>query len=285
MLLHEWDYDRREKPRTQQDELGRIRYDRQEPYTNLITWVYDGGSYTPVAKLTEEGCYTIVQDYLGTPIQTLGSKGEVIWDCILDIYGDVLELRGERNFIPFRFQGQYEDGKTGLYYNSISEGVVDPIRVTYVIITKNIMNNTEKLQKAIAQDEIFDFLVGKGEYEIKLYEANMPTDTITVSRTIKSYIQLNPYFDKSEFYEAFYELSKSEWSWLIVYYMQDSELDFISFTNLLPNLREQKKSLSTRNEWICFNFGDDCPNLWSVVMYELNAMNGKGIKLPDLSDW
>ena len=78
------------------------------------------------------------------------------------------------------------------------------------------MENTEKLQKAIAQDEILDFLVGKGEYEIKLYEANMPTDTITVSRTIKSYIQLNPYFDKSEFYKAFYELSKSEWSWCII---------------------------------------------------------------------
>ena len=117
VLLHEWSYDRREKPRTQQDELGRIRYDRQEPYTNLITWVYDGGSYTPVAKLTEEDSYSIVQDYLGTPIQALDSKGEVVWDCILDIYGDVLELRGKRDFIPFRFQGQYEDQETGLYYN------------------------------------------------------------------------------------------------------------------------------------------------------------------------
>ena len=117
VLLHEWNYDRREKPRTEKDELGRIRYDRSEPYTNLITWVYDGGSYTPVAKLTKEDSYSIVQDYLGTPIQALDSKGEVVWDCILDIYGDVLELRGKRDFIPFRFQGQYEDGETGLYYN------------------------------------------------------------------------------------------------------------------------------------------------------------------------
>ena len=84
---------------------------------NLGTWVYDGGSYTPVAKLTEEDSYTIVQDYLGTPIQALDSKGNVVWDCILDIYGDVLELRGEKCFIPFRFQGQYEDDETGLYYN------------------------------------------------------------------------------------------------------------------------------------------------------------------------
>ena len=117
VLLHEWSYDRREKPRMEKDELGRIRYDRQEPYTNLMTWVYDGGSYTPVAKLTEEDSYTIVQDYLGTPIQALDSRGEVVWDCILDIYGDVLELRGKRDFIPFRFQGQYEDSETGLYYN------------------------------------------------------------------------------------------------------------------------------------------------------------------------
>ena len=117
VLLHEWSYDRWEKPRMEKDELGRIRYDRQEPHTNLITWVYDGGSYTPVAKLTEEDSYSIVQDYLGTPIQALDSKGNVVWDCILDIYGDVLELRGERYFIPFRFQGQYEDEETGLYYN------------------------------------------------------------------------------------------------------------------------------------------------------------------------
>jgi len=117
VLLHEWNYDKWDKPRIEKDSLGRIHYDRQEPYTNLITWVYDGGSYTPVAKLTEEDSYTIVQDYLGTPIQVLDSKGNVVWDCILDIYGDVLELRGEKCFIPFRFQGQYEDEETGLYNN------------------------------------------------------------------------------------------------------------------------------------------------------------------------
>ena len=96
------------------DDLGRTSYDQKESYTNLITWVYDGGSYTPVAKLTEDDSYTIVQDYLGTPIQALDSKGEVVWDCILDIYGDVLELRGKRDFIPFRFQGQCEDQDQGL---------------------------------------------------------------------------------------------------------------------------------------------------------------------------
>lgn len=116
VLLHEWSYSKWDKPRVLTDELGRTSYDREEAHTNLITWVYDGSSYTPVAKLTEEDSYTIVQDYLGTPIQALSSKGEVVWDCLLDIYGDILQLRGERSFVPFRFQGQYEDEETGLYY-------------------------------------------------------------------------------------------------------------------------------------------------------------------------
>ena len=67
-----------------------------------------------IAKQQDGKRYTIVQDYLGTPIQALDSKGEVVWDCILDIYGDVLELRGKRDFIPFRFQGQCEDQDKGL---------------------------------------------------------------------------------------------------------------------------------------------------------------------------
>lgn len=36
-----------------------------------------------------------------------------------NIYGRVKteEALGEKNLIPFRFQGQYEDEETGLYYN------------------------------------------------------------------------------------------------------------------------------------------------------------------------
>ena len=34
-----------------------------------------------------------------------------------DRYGRTMEDIGEKAFIPFRFQGQYEDEETGLYYN------------------------------------------------------------------------------------------------------------------------------------------------------------------------
>ena len=36
---------------------------------------------------------------------------------LLDVYGNAKEYAGEKCFIPFRYQGQYEDEETGLYYN------------------------------------------------------------------------------------------------------------------------------------------------------------------------
>ncbi|MGG6229990.1 RHS repeat-associated core domain-containing protein [Tenacibaculum sp. SDUM215027] len=35
----------------------------------------------------------------------------------MDIYGKARSFTGEKTFIPFRYQGQYEDVETGLYYN------------------------------------------------------------------------------------------------------------------------------------------------------------------------
>ncbi len=35
----------------------------------------------------------------------------------MDIYGKEEQLKGDKSFIPFRFQGQYLDSETDLYYN------------------------------------------------------------------------------------------------------------------------------------------------------------------------
>lgn len=75
-------------------------------------------SFTPVAKVTDGGeRYTIVHDYLGTPTQAYDSCGSLVWEMLLDVYGEVMESRGDRSLVPFRYQGQYEDMETGLYYN------------------------------------------------------------------------------------------------------------------------------------------------------------------------
>jgi RHS repeat-associated protein len=61
----------------------------------------------------------LVSDYLGTPVEAYDEEGKKVWERNLNIYGRVKteEALGEKNFIPFRFQGQYEDEEIGLYYN------------------------------------------------------------------------------------------------------------------------------------------------------------------------
>lgn len=83
---------------------------------SLVTWLFDDG-FIPVAKITNEGNYSIISDHLGTPVEAYDKKGNQVWSAELDIYGRVKKYTGEKEFIPFRYQGQYDDGETGLYYN------------------------------------------------------------------------------------------------------------------------------------------------------------------------
>jgi RHS repeat-associated protein len=44
--------------------------------------------------------------------------GEEVWTCELNSYGRVRTWQGKvKTDCPFRYQGQYEDAETGLYYN------------------------------------------------------------------------------------------------------------------------------------------------------------------------
>ena len=97
--------------------VGEISYDK-EPTENVTTWVYDEGTYTPIAKLINDERYSIVSDYIGRPVQCFDDQGEVVWETDYDIYGKLKKLKGEKYFIPFRQMGQYEDEELfGLYYN------------------------------------------------------------------------------------------------------------------------------------------------------------------------
>lgn len=63
-------------------------------------------------------CFSIVSDYLGTPQQAYDKEGNKVWEQKLDSFGR--KSRKDNNnssFIPFKYQGQYEDAETGLYYN------------------------------------------------------------------------------------------------------------------------------------------------------------------------
>ncbi|MGE8036307.1 RHS repeat domain-containing protein [Lysinibacillus sp. NPDC093692] len=78
----------------------------------VFTWIFNDG-FVPSAKITSEGNYSIISDYLGTPVVAYNEKGNKVWSAELDIYGEITEFKGEKDFIPFRYQGQYEDVEIG----------------------------------------------------------------------------------------------------------------------------------------------------------------------------
>lgn len=115
--LHEWQYSLKDRPKSVLDADGLLTKDREEPVENLITWVFDEGSFKPAAKLAGEEAFSIINDYLGTPKEAFDREGQKVWDCKHKAYGEVASCFGDIDFIPFRFQGQYQDRETGLYYN------------------------------------------------------------------------------------------------------------------------------------------------------------------------
>ena len=92
--IHEWRYKTTE---IQPDEKGESF--QKEPIENITTWVFEEGTFVPTAKIQEGKQYSIVSDYLGTPIQMYDEQGNKTWDCTLDIYGKCLPLIREQNLI------------------------------------------------------------------------------------------------------------------------------------------------------------------------------------------
>ena len=109
--------------------------------------VYQPGSFTPVAKLARDGeSRGIVEDHVGAPVAMFDRDGKAVWQGRLDAYGKLetrpwgvggwreragyddddrkdgesaaeADARRGRTECPWRWQGQYEDEETGLYYN------------------------------------------------------------------------------------------------------------------------------------------------------------------------
>ncbi|WP_147393159.1 RHS repeat-associated core domain-containing protein, partial [Paracoccus siganidrum] len=90
-------------------------------------WVYEPGSFRPLAQIERGRLHYIVTDHLGTPRELLSEDGEeVAWRGELSLWGDLAELRLPRRAAnddspptdcPIRFQGQFFDAESGLHYN------------------------------------------------------------------------------------------------------------------------------------------------------------------------
>lgn len=128
-------------------------------------WHYEINSFSPLAKETAQGeLFYIVNDHLGTPQEMFSESGELIWSIRLSTWGNVRgvhtaqlfpanddftfhdssqpsggKIRGNTALkpalpdaaydCPIRFQGQWQDAETGLYYNRFR--YYDPLTAQY----------------------------------------------------------------------------------------------------------------------------------------------------------
>ena len=84
---------------------------------DIITWLFEEDSFAPIGKIQGATRQSILTDHLGTPLEMIDHAGQRTWAAQTTAYGRVRLSEGTRAECPFRFQGQYEDVETGMYYN------------------------------------------------------------------------------------------------------------------------------------------------------------------------
>ncbi|WP_339137037.1 MAG: RHS repeat-associated core domain-containing protein [Candidatus Electrothrix sp. GW3-4] len=94
-----------------------LQQDANATDDGLITWLFEPESFAPVAKVQGDKVYSIVTDYLGTPVAMVDQDGNKVWSADIGVFGKLRNVEGQQMDCPFRWPGQYEDAETGLYYN------------------------------------------------------------------------------------------------------------------------------------------------------------------------
>lgn len=69
------------------------------------------------AKAASDRIHYYHTDHLGTPLELTDEHGKVVWAARYKAWGRILRYDVRDVEQPLRFQGQYEDAETGLYYN------------------------------------------------------------------------------------------------------------------------------------------------------------------------
>jgi RHS repeat-associated protein len=80
-------------------------------------YIFEPGSFAPLCRFDEGGFEAYHNDYLGTPRELTDERGLTVWSAKYDVYGRLSHLPADESESWIRFQGQYEDPETGLYYN------------------------------------------------------------------------------------------------------------------------------------------------------------------------
>lgn len=102
-----------------EEELSTAAGDEESPpATRATSYLFDPGSWSPLALVIDGAGYLAVNDPVGAPFALLDAEGAAVWRMRANIWGQPLAVT-QRDGIrcALRFPGQYADDETGLHYN------------------------------------------------------------------------------------------------------------------------------------------------------------------------
>jgi RHS repeat-associated protein len=85
---------------------------------NAIRWIYEPGSFTPLARYEKGLLHYAVTDTVGRIQELMTEVGTIVWRGQQQLWGREEGINQEAHpRCRLRFPGQYEDEESGLYYN------------------------------------------------------------------------------------------------------------------------------------------------------------------------
>jgi RHS repeat-associated protein len=85
--------------------------------STAATWIFEPGTFRPVAKIEGGTSYACVTDHIGTPRELVSGNGDLAWSAQLRAWGEIEEQGADETDCKIRFQGQWWDDESGLAYN------------------------------------------------------------------------------------------------------------------------------------------------------------------------
>ena len=138
----------------------------------MIVYVTKRKFLSFVGYLANGDCFSIISDYLGTPLQAYDKQGNKVWEQELDIYGR--QRKRPSAFIPFKYQGQYEDAETELYYNRFR--YYDPIAGSYISQDPiGLLGNNPTLYGYVSDSNIYIDILGLTDFYVTPSGKAIPT--------------------------------------------------------------------------------------------------------------
>ncbi|WP_020190345.1 RHS repeat-associated core domain-containing protein, partial [Pseudomonas putida] len=100
-----------------------LRMLREETPAKSILYLYEPGSYAPLARVDriegeEQKVYYFHTDQIGTPLELTDSEGKIVWQATYRSWGTIEALSIKEVDQNLRYPGQYSDDETSLHYNT-----------------------------------------------------------------------------------------------------------------------------------------------------------------------